>query len=219
MLALLRFVVTHIRVVLPFSALLYFAAGCASISPLQGGPKDETPPKVLEEESTPNEQTNASPRRIELVFDEWITLTDVFNQVVVSPPLQYKPEVLLKGRTVIFELDEKEQLIEVSSKLMGVHNFQNIKTAVTLGKYFKVPGAKTKAAIEGFKWITELYPASANAWDSLSEAYEIAGEPALAISASEQCLAKLPDSGYGEGQKNNLEKISKERIGRLKDKR
>ena len=110
MLALLRFVVTHIRVVLPFSALLYFAAGCASISPLQGGPKDETPPKVLEEESTPNEQTNASPRRIELVFDEWITLTDVFNQVVVSPPLQYKPEVLLKGRTVIFELDEKEQL-------------------------------------------------------------------------------------------------------------
>ncbi len=79
--------------------------------------------------------------------------------------------------------------------------------------------SKTKAAIEGFKWITELYPASANAWDSLSEAYEIAGEPALAISASEQCLAKLPDSGYGEGQKNNLEKISKERIGRLKDKR
>ncbi len=78
---------------------------------------------------------------------------------------------------------------------------------------------KTKAAIEGFKWITELYPASPNAWDSLSEAYEIAGEPALSISASEQCLAKLPGSGYGEGQKNNLEKISKERIGRLKDKR
>ncbi|MFM9950528.1 MAG: hypothetical protein ACKV1O_21505 [Saprospiraceae bacterium] len=64
-----------------------------------------------------------------------------------------------------------------------------------------------------------MYPASANAWDSLSEAYDIAGENALAISASEQCLAKLPNFGYGEGQKNNLEKISKERIERLKNKR
>jgi len=78
---------------------------------------------------------------------------------------------------------------------------------------------KTKAAIEGFKWITELYPTSPNAWDSLSEAYEIAGEHELAISASEQCLAKLPDSGYEESHRNNLAKISKERIGRLKDKR
>lgn len=108
--ALLRSVLLVVRVVLPVVAALYFAGGCASISPLQGGPKDETPPKVMEEESTPNFQANASPRRIELVFDEWVTLTDVFNQVVVSPPLQYKPDVALKGRTVIFELDEKEQL-------------------------------------------------------------------------------------------------------------
>jgi UDP-N-acetylmuramoyl-tripeptide--D-alanyl-D-alanine ligase len=33
---------------------------------------------------------------------------------------------------------------------MGVHNFQNIKTAITLGKYFKVPGEKIKAAIESY---------------------------------------------------------------------
>lgn len=97
------------RLALPV-AMVYFMVGCASISPLEGGPKDETPPKVLEEESTPNFQANSSPRRIELVFDEWVTLTDVFNQVVISPPLQYKPTVSLKGRTVVFELNEKEQL-------------------------------------------------------------------------------------------------------------
>lgn len=108
--ASLRSVLLFARVVLPVAAMLYLAGGCASISPLQGGPKDETPPKVLEDESTPNSQANFSPRRIELTFDEWVTLTDVFNQVVVSPPLQYKPEVTLKKRTVIFELDEKEQL-------------------------------------------------------------------------------------------------------------
>lgn len=97
------------RLALPV-AMVYFVVGCASISPLEGGPKDETPPKVLEDESTPNFQANSSPRRIELVFDEWVTLTDVFNQVVISPPLQYKPAVALKGRTVVFELNEKEQL-------------------------------------------------------------------------------------------------------------
>ncbi|AEE52633.1 UDP-N-acetylmuramoyl-tripeptide--D-alanyl-D-alanine ligase [Haliscomenobacter hydrossis] len=47
-------------------------------------------------------------------------------------------------------LDENNQLIEAGSKLMGEHNFQNIKTAVTLGKYFKVPGKKIKAAIENY---------------------------------------------------------------------
>jgi len=47
-------------------------------------------------------------------------------------------------------LDENNQLIETGSKLMGEHNFQNIKTAVTLGKYFKVPGKKIKAAIENY---------------------------------------------------------------------
>ncbi len=107
--ALLRSVLMFARLALPV-AMVYFMAGCASISPLEGGPKDETPPKVLEEESTPNFQANSSPRRIELVFDEWVTLTDVFNQVVISPPLQYKPAVSLKGRTVVFELNEKEQL-------------------------------------------------------------------------------------------------------------
>lgn len=107
--ALLRSVLMFARLALPV-AMVYFMVGCASISPLEGGPKDETPPKVLEEESTPNFQANSSPRRIELVFDEWVTLTDVFNQVVISPPLQYKPTVSLKGRTVVFELNEKEQL-------------------------------------------------------------------------------------------------------------
>jgi hypothetical protein len=90
-------------------SLLFLAGACASISPLVGGPKDETPPQVVAERSTPNMQTRFSQKRIELTFDEWVTLTDVFNQVVISPPLAYRPEITLKGRTVIVELDEREQ--------------------------------------------------------------------------------------------------------------
>ncbi len=77
---------------------------------------------------------------------------------------------------------------------------------------------KMKEAIELFQWNTELYPASANAWDSLAEMYEFAGKRESAIAASEQCLAKLPASDYDEERKQAIAQASKERIVRLKEK-
>lgn len=41
--------------------------------------------------------------------------------------------------------------IEVESNLPGVHNFRNILTAITIGKYFKVPSEKIKQAIESYQ--------------------------------------------------------------------
>ena len=78
----------------------------------------------------------------------------IFYELSENPAPNHKPyEVKLLQLQPFIRvafLDENERLIEVDSKLMGVHNFQNIKTAVTLGKYFKVPGAKIKAAIEHY---------------------------------------------------------------------
>lgn len=85
---------------------------CASIQPLAGGEKDEQPPRLVEALSTPNKQTNVQLRQVVLSFDEWILLEDVFNQVVVSPPLKYKPDISLRGRNVLFKLDEREELRE-----------------------------------------------------------------------------------------------------------
>lgn len=90
--------------------LLVLLGACATISPLEGGAKDERPPGVIEAESTPNFQTQFTPTQIALTFDEWITLDDVFNQVVISPPLEYRADISLKGRTVLVKLDEREQL-------------------------------------------------------------------------------------------------------------
>lgn len=78
----------------------------------------------------------------------------IFYELSENPAPNHKPyEVKLLQLQPFIRvafLDENEQLIETGSKLMGNHNFQNIKTAVTLGKYFKVPGAKIRAAIEGY---------------------------------------------------------------------
>ena len=65
--------------------------GCANIGQLKGGPKDTKPPQIVKELSTPNLQTNFKKQPIILTFDEWVKLEDVFNQVVVSPPLNERP--------------------------------------------------------------------------------------------------------------------------------
>lgn len=71
------------------------------------------------------------------------------------------------------------------------------------------------AAIEVANWITELYPNSPNAWDTLSEVHEMQGETGKAVTASQRCLALLSASDYDEHRKEMLAKASKDRIERL----
>ena len=89
-----------------------FLQSCANIVAPTGGAQDKIPPKIVEQKSTPNFQTNFKKQRIELTFDEWIKLEDMFNQVVVSPPLEEQPQVTLDGKTVVFEFGKKEVLRE-----------------------------------------------------------------------------------------------------------
>jgi len=94
---------------LPSSLLLL---NCANPGTLTGGAKDERPPQLDTLLSTPNLQTNFEKQTIELTFDEWIKLNNVFEQVVISPPIIPNPEITLKKRTVILEFDEKVELRE-----------------------------------------------------------------------------------------------------------
>lgn len=90
--------------------LLLCLYNCANQIPPEGGPRDQEPPVIVAEASTPNLQTNFRPQTIELTFNEWVRLKDQSQQIVVSPPLEYPFEVKLKRRTLIFSFDEREQL-------------------------------------------------------------------------------------------------------------
>lgn len=84
--------------------LIFFCKSCANPVPLTGGIKDNKAPQIsLTEFSTPNFQTGFQEKRIILTFDEWISLTDVNNQLIISPPLQYKPKVYLKNKSLVLE--------------------------------------------------------------------------------------------------------------------
>ena len=87
-------------------------SSCARQGAPTGGPKDTTPPRVDSLTSTPNYATRFQEKKIELRFDEWVTLSEVATQVVVSPPLRTKrvPDISLKGKTVIVEIPENDTL-------------------------------------------------------------------------------------------------------------
>ena len=89
---------------------IFFLTNCANPIPPTGGPKDERPPQLDTLNSTRNMQIRFEKKDIVLAFDEWVELKDAFNQVVVSPPLEYRPTIERKKKTIQFKFDEREVL-------------------------------------------------------------------------------------------------------------
>lgn len=68
------------------------AAGCANITSPTGGKKDVIPPKRLS--VTPADSlTNTRLKKVELTFDEYVTVTDASKEVQISPLLSINPTV------------------------------------------------------------------------------------------------------------------------------
>ncbi len=86
--------------------LASLVAGCASPKSPTGGEPDKTPPKVIEDESTPNEQVNFKGNEITILFDEWVTLKDVYTQLVVSPIMPSEPEIKQRGKAIVITLPD-----------------------------------------------------------------------------------------------------------------
>lgn len=47
-------------------------------------------------------------------------------------------------------LNEKGEIVSIHTQIVGIYNFNNIMTAIAVGKYFKVPSAKIQKAIRDF---------------------------------------------------------------------
>ncbi|MBS0011147.1 MAG: Ig-like domain-containing protein [Bacteroidales bacterium] len=94
-----------------FYLLILLIASCAKVSSPAGGPRDEDPPKVLK--SVPlNESVNFNRRSFAISFDEYFVLDKVDQVLMISPPLEKKPVIKIRGKTMVVELDEDEQLKE-----------------------------------------------------------------------------------------------------------
>ncbi|PCJ95398.1 MAG: hypothetical protein COA50_09335 [Flavobacteriaceae bacterium] len=77
-----------------FAVFAFFQ--CAQRGRPSGGPKDITPP-VLVKATPENLTTNFKTKVIKLEFDEFIKLEKIQEQLIVSPPLKYVPEITPQG--------------------------------------------------------------------------------------------------------------------------
>lgn len=80
-------------------ALLY---ACASIGNPDGGPYDETPPKFVRANPSPN-STNVKNKKMTIEFDEFIKLEKATEKVIVSPPQKEAAKVEAIGKRVHIE--------------------------------------------------------------------------------------------------------------------
>lgn len=79
------------------------ATGCAKIGSPTGGAKDVTPPKYVAGEPE-NRSTRFSGKEINFSFDEYIQFKDLNKELLISPPMEKKPDVQVRDRSVRIKL-------------------------------------------------------------------------------------------------------------------
>lgn len=82
------------------AAVMY---SCANIGNPSGGPIDKTPPIFMRSNPTPN-AVNVKDHKIEIFFDEIVSLKDPSTKIIVSPAQTEMPRMSALGRKVTVEL-------------------------------------------------------------------------------------------------------------------
>jgi hypothetical protein len=87
------------------SIIIILFGSCAQQGILTGGDKDMAAPIVdTNKFETPiNGTVNFTAQRIEIPFNEFVTLQDVKKQVIITPFLSVNPEIYVKGKKVIVD--------------------------------------------------------------------------------------------------------------------
>jgi hypothetical protein len=89
------------------SAVLFtiIIASCAKVSNPTGGPRDRTLPVVVQTEPAYGAR-NFKGKTIVITFDEYVTLNNINDKFMVSPPMKKKPKVFIRGKNVMIEFAE-----------------------------------------------------------------------------------------------------------------
>lgn len=92
-----------------FSGYLLLAAiffSCAKQSAPVGGPVDEEPPVVVSS-IPPAGTVNFSGNNFEVTFDEYFVLDGVDQKILISPPLEKRPEIKIRKKSLVVTFMEE----------------------------------------------------------------------------------------------------------------
>jgi len=122
-------------------AALSLLVSCAAVQSPPGGPKDETPPELVE--TIPGDGTiNFKGGRVELVFSEFVDANSVQKAIHILPTLPETPTVVYKGRKVFVEFpdslsENQTYIVVIDRNLSDEHNItvaQGIQVAFATGE-------------------------------------------------------------------------------------
>ncbi len=82
--------------------LLY---GCASVATLNGGPKDVTPPQIIQLIPSMGDTAVAS-KEIQICFDEYFSLNSPTDSILITPVPVRQPDYIIKGKKLIIKLKD-----------------------------------------------------------------------------------------------------------------
>jgi uncharacterized protein (DUF2141 family) len=93
----------HLSILFSFTLLLLLIQ-CAKQTSPTGGPKDETPPKLLSSTLAKN-PINFKGNEIELVFDEFVQINNPREQVIITPSIGKKFELTARKNKILLKLN------------------------------------------------------------------------------------------------------------------
>ena len=90
--------------------ILFILAGfllgaCAKIVTPVGGPKDELPPKLAKDQPASG-SVRFNDRVIKITFDEFFTLNNPTENVLISPPMETPPEYSIQNKSLIIKFKD-----------------------------------------------------------------------------------------------------------------
>lgn len=89
------------------SIIILSIINCARVGSPVGGEKDILAPEIIE--SIPNNySTNFSTDKIEIQLNEFIRFDNLQQKLVISPPLTEKPEIFVKGKSIIINIGKQK---------------------------------------------------------------------------------------------------------------
>lgn len=87
---------------------LWLAISCATPRAPEGGPGDNQAPQFHKKRySTPDKITNFTEKEVILTFDEWVKLVQAQQKILISPPLEERPDIKIINKSVVVRFKEE----------------------------------------------------------------------------------------------------------------
>nr|HQE13418.1 Ig-like domain-containing protein [Flavipsychrobacter sp.] len=142
---------------LPFLACLFLWTSCANVTHPTGGEKDIRAPRLLSIHPK-DSQLNTRVTRIEMQFDEFVTVSNASTEVKTLPILPFPISTVAKNKKVIVKIpdsllkDRTTYRISFGNAIADVHEnnvFKSYEYVFSTGSYFdsmKIGGSVLNAA-------------------------------------------------------------------------